>query len=140
MKSTGLYKHVISVTVSLGLFVSLAGAMPMGMHPATLGRSISIGDLTLTGVYPRIFTPNGDGANDKVGFHFDNPEDLPVTGTIYNLSGAKVADLESGGSDPASLLQWDGKDSNGHTAPSGIYLYEITFQGKSATGTVVLAR
>lgn len=104
-----------------------------------VGRSVSLGDATLTGVYPRIFTPNGDGFNDKVGFHIDNPEDLPVTGVIYSLAGTQVANLQPG-SDPASLLLWDGKDSNGHTAPAGIYLYRIDFQGKSATGTVVLAR
>src|SRR5579863_9854868 len=109
MKTSRLYKHFISITVSLGLFVSLAGAMPMGMQPATLGRSISLGDLTLTGVYPRIFTPNGDGFNDKVGFHFDKPEDLPVAGEIFDLTGAKVADMKPG-ADPTSLLLWDGKD------------------------------
>jgi len=139
MKTSWLYKFFIGAAASLCLLASSAGAMPAMMQPATLGRSISIGDLTLTGVYPRIFTPNGDGFNDKVGFHFNNPEDLPVTGTIYNLAGSRVADLQPG-SDPASLLLWDGKDSNGHTAPGGIYLYKIEFEGKSATGTVVLAR
>ena len=118
------------------LLVSRASVAMYGV--ANVGRSISLGSLTLTGVYPRIFTPNGDGANDKAGFHFDNPELLPVTGSIYDLAGARVADLKPG-NDP-TLLLWDGKDSDGRTVPGGIYLYQIDFQGKQATGTVVVAR
>jgi gliding motility-associated-like protein len=102
-------------------------------------RDISIGDLTFTGVFPRIFTPNGDGYNDKAVFHFTNPELLPVTGKIYDLSGAQVANLAAG-RDPNNLLVWDGKDSDGRTVPSGIYLYRIDFKGKGITGTVIVAR
>ena len=60
-------------------------AMTYG-SPAVGGRSISLGSLTMTGVYPRIFTPNGDGANDKAVFHFDNPELLPVSGAIFDFA------------------------------------------------------
>ena len=100
---------------------------------------IAIGALTLTGVYPRIFSPNGDGRNDKAGFHFDNPEILPVSGQVFDLSGARVADLAPG-SDPTTLLLWDGKDSGGQKVAGGIYIYEIDYQGKHATGTVIVAR
>lgn len=116
----------------------IASSTPMAGLPQ-VSRSISLGTLTLTGVYPRIFTPNGDGANDKVGFHFDNPELLPITGQVYDISGAKVAELRPG-SDPSALLLWDGKDNDGHTVAGGIYLYQIEFQGKRATGSVVVAR
>jgi gliding motility-associated-like protein len=103
------------------------------------GRSLSLGELTFTGVFPRIFTPNGDGYNDKAVFHFDNPEVLPVGGKIYDITGAQVSEL-AGGSDPTATLLWDGKDSGGQTVPGGIYFYKIEFQGKFITGTVVVAR
>jgi len=96
----------------------------------------SLGTANLTKVYPRIFTPNGDHANDKVRFEVDNPEQLPVGGSIYDLSGSHVVDLNEG----TDVVLWDGKDSNGSTVPSGVYLYELEYQGKHATGSVVVAR
>jgi hypothetical protein len=106
--------------------------------PCHLPATMTLGSVTVTRVAPRIITPNGDGANDKARFEFDNPEDLPVTGEVYNLSGARIADLK--GSDPASVLLWDGKDVDGKVVAGGIYIYQLEFQGKTATGTVVVAR
>jgi hypothetical protein len=37
-------------------------------------------------------------------------------------------------------LVWDGKSSDGQVVAGGGYLYQIEFQGKRATGTVVVAR
>ena len=108
-------------------------------HPVT-ARDISIDNLTFTGVFPRIFTPNSDGFNDKAAFHFTNPEQLPVTGTVYDITGAQVASLTPATTDPTGLLLWDGKDSAGRVVPGGIYLFKIDFQGKDITGTVVVAR
>ena len=134
--------------VRAGFLFSLLALLPangvmayfMPILPGHVARSIaSVGDLTLNAVYPRIFTPNGDGYNDKVTFNFTNPEALPLSGQIFDLPGAQVASLKAG-SDPTSQLVWDGKDSDGRTVPGGIYLYEIDYQGKYITGTVVVAR
>jgi hypothetical protein len=103
-------------------------------------HAVSLGSLTFNGVFPRIFTPNGDGFNDKALFHFDNPELLPVSGTVYDIAGARVGNLSPTSSDPTGLLAWDGKDSDGKTVPGGIYLYKIEYQGQFLTGTVVVAR
>ena len=59
--------------------------------------------LTLTRVYPRIFTPNGDGWNDKVIFLFDNPELVPISGKVYDISGSFVANLQTGPNPDSSL-------------------------------------
>jgi hypothetical protein len=143
MKKLNFYLGVFALA---GLFNTRALAIPAlgfpnnpGLGASRVARSTSLGSLTVTGVYPRIFTPNGDGYNDKVGFHFDNPELLPVTGEVFDITGARVADLREG-TDPASLLLWDGKDADGRVVPGGIYIYQITFQGKQTNGTVVVAR
>ena len=95
--------------------------------------------ITLTSVYPRIITPNGDGWNDKAIFQFDNPQLLPLSGKIFDLTGRSVASLAAG-PNPDSTLVWDGKDSGGRVVPAGIYLYSVTTQGATLTGTVVVAR
>jgi hypothetical protein len=38
------------------------------------------------------------------------------------------------------VLLWDGKNVDGEVVAGGIYIYQIEFQGKTATGTVVVAR
>jgi hypothetical protein len=98
--------------------------------------AVSLGSVTLTRVAARILTPNGDGLNDKARFLLDNPEQIPVSGSIFDLSGARVRDLENG----VDQLLWDGKDSSGQKVAGGIYVYQIEFEGKHATGTVVVAR
>jgi hypothetical protein len=95
--------------------------------------------ISLTRVYPRIITPNGDGWNDKAIFQFDNPQLLPLSGKIYDISGALVANLKAG-PNPNSTLEWDGKDSAGTVVPGGLYIYQIDESGTSETGTVVVAR
>jgi len=96
--------------------------------------------ISLTKVYPRIITPNGDGWNDKAIFQFDNPQLLPLSGQVFDMTGARVAPLTAG-PNPDSTLQWDGKDSSGRPVPAGIYLYEVDISGSSPiTGTVVVAR
>ena len=94
--------------------------------------------VTLTRVYPRIFTPNGDGWNDKVIFQFDNPQLLPLSGKVYDISGAFVSNL-SVGPNPDSSLEWDGK-AGGAVVPGGIYVYQIDEGGSTDSGTVVVAR
>ncbi len=94
---------------------------------------------TLTRVYPRIITPNGDGWNDKVVFEFDNPQLLPLTGKIYDLSNAFVAEAVPGIAADTTIV-WDGKDESGKPVPGGIYLYQIDQGGEAASGTVVVAR
>jgi hypothetical protein len=100
----------------------------------------AIGSLTFDGVFPRIFTPNGDGYNDKAVFHFTNPELLPVAGKVFDISGSEVGSLTPSTSSPTEQLLWDGKDSGGRTVPGGIYVYRIDFEGENITGTVVVAR
>lgn len=88
---------------------------------------------------PRVITPNGDGLNDTMFF---NTKVDGVTGKVFDMRGAKVADLKAcpGRSNPFNdkCLFWDGKASN-KAVHSGIYLYDLNGQGTHFTGTVVVA-
>jgi|GEM_PF-2108233 len=92
-------------------------------------------------VYPRIFSPNGDGVNDRVVFAVENPNLVSVTGRILDMSGAEVASIHQGGEGlEAQWLSWDGRDRSGHVVTGGVYVYEIQGDGKKISGTVVVAR
>lgn len=89
----------------------------------------------------KIFTPNGDGWNDFFEIQYANPKDGFVSGKIYDLRGALVAEMEKEASE--ETLRWDGKDANGNPAPGGVYIYQIEVTGpeeKVINGTVVVAR
>jgi hypothetical protein len=100
-----------------------------------------LGDVSLVQVYPRIISPNGDGANDAAIFQFGEGQiaGVSLTGEIFDINGIKIATLRPG-PDPDSTLMWDGKTDGGNPAPSGIYIYQISIGGARANGTVVVAR
>jgi len=92
----------------------------------------------LSNVSNRVITPNGDGLNDHVIFTYDpGPRNASVRGRIYDMSGSFVADMEPGL--VPNTVVWNGK-MNGRAATSGVYVYKIEGDGKTYTGTVVVAR
>lgn len=107
-------------------------------------RAVRIGNsfqLVSGSPYPRIITPNDPSQNNRVFFFFDNPTDETVSGTIYDIRGAKVCDLRVDGNSPTSnSLVWTGRNSVGSVVPSGVYLYKISAGKDVVTGTVVVAR
>ncbi|MCG3205311.1 MAG: hypothetical protein KCHDKBKB_02030 [Elusimicrobia bacterium] len=112
----------------------------LGSWPVAFGSgSQSLGSITLTEVAPRIVTPNGDLLNDVVYFKFDDTvSGFPIESNVYDIHGAKISDMTINSNETALL--WDGKDDNGRTVPSGIYIYSIKLGSRLATGTVVVAR
>jgi len=93
-------------------------------------------------VYPRVFTPNGDGFNDVVYFILDNPNGASVQGEIFDLSGRHVVTMPPPNSaiGIGTTLVWDGKDNRSVIVPSGVYIYRIQGEGKTFTGTIAVAR
>jgi hypothetical protein len=91
-------------------------------------------------VFPRLFSPNGDGMNDFVYFIVENPLLAGVSGKIYDVLGAEVSEIKPAteGAPTTNSLIWDGRDKSGSIVPAGVYIYEITGEGKSITGTVVV--
>lgn len=90
------------------------------------------------GVSNRFLTPNGDGKNDNVVFQFDNPRGAEVTGKIIDLHGRVVV----GSLPPGPLgdsLMWDGT-AGGQPVPGGVYIYQISGEEQTYTGTLVIVK
>ena len=70
--------------------------------------------------YPNPFNPS-------TTIMFDLPKEAPVTLEVYNVLGVRVRSLLSGQALNAGThsMVWDGRDDNGITLPSGVYLYRI---------------
>jgi len=118
----------------------------VGIRTARMGafqikHAVQLGDLSLVQIYPRIITPNGDGANDVAIFQFGEGglSGQSIKGEIFDIMGLKVSALKPG-PDPESTLMWDGKTDNGGSVPAGIYIYQISVGGKTINGTLVVAR
>jgi hypothetical protein len=95
-------------------------------------------DLPKEAVYPRIFTPNGDGINDAALFHVANPSLDTLEGKVYDGQGSFVANI--GFNTGFTRGMWDGRDGNGNVVRAGVYIFEISNGGRSVTGTVVVAK
>ena len=92
-----------------------------------------------------VMTPNGDGVNDALVFHFDVARinaAKTVKLTVYDLSGEVVNQTAEQRPDPRGsyTLVWSGADPSGRLVPPGIYLarIEVDADSDSATETSVL--
>jgi hypothetical protein len=143
-KSMSLFWNNGADWVKLGGTVDTTNQV-VGITTSRLGyfqirQATQLGDVSLVQVYPRIFTPNGDGANDVVIFQFGevNITSQALTGEIFDITGGKVAALKPG-PDPSTLM-WDGKNAGGVVVPGGVYIYQITVNGQTVNGSVVVAK
>jgi len=93
-------------------------------------------------VFPPVFTPNGDGYNDRVYLVLENPRSSSITGKIFDLAGRTIATLPAPTQTQGTgtTLVWAGTDSNGSVVPGGMYVYRIDAEGKTITGTVAVGR
>jgi gliding motility-associated-like protein len=79
----------------------------------------------------RIITPNGDGVNDTVTFSgLAANEEVK----IFDLRGRRVRSI------PGPSAVWDGKEDDGRTAESGVYLYQYTLGGERVSGVIAVAK
>ena len=114
----------------------------LGAYQLRISAPANALTLSKANVYPGLFTPNGDGFNDRVYLVLENPNNSPVQGEIFDLSGRRIAALPDstqtiGG---GTRLEWSGHDSSGAVVPSGLYMYKLEGEGKAITGTISVAR
>ena len=77
----------------------------------------------------RLFTPNGDGANDAFALRYallKLTTEAAVTLELYDLASRRVQRAYEGMDGNGSYaLEWDGRDDRGLLVPPGLYLYEL---------------
>ena len=117
-------------------------------RPNEVGQSVTGGDATFllesnqlsvgvdlsgnllqdVGVSSPVLTPNGDGVNDGVEFHYSLLQlasDQSVTIDVFNLNGQRVRRVYEGmETSGRQQRRWDGRGENGPLAP-GLYIYRI---------------
>jgi hypothetical protein len=106
---------------------------------ADLSGSPLVGELALA---PPVFTPNGDGINDRAGieftvFHLEGTQSLQVE--VFTLAGARVRDLSQLRQSPSGeyRLEWDGRGEEGGLVPPGIYLVRLRVEAQAQSRTLV---
>ncbi len=114
----------------------------LGTYQLRIAPKAATLSLGKANVFPALFTPNGDGFNDRVYFVLENPNNAAVSGEIFDMSGRTVTTLAAPVLTPGlgTTLSWTGKDSSGGAVASGIYMYRIEGDGQIITGTVSVAR
>ena len=76
-----------------------------------------------------VFTPNGDGVNDKLEIEYELLNlfgAVPVALDLYDLSGRRVGAVYRGTAQSGRFaLGWDGVLTTGHRPVPGIYLLRL---------------
>ena len=82
------------------------------------------GKFRLHGNYPNPFNPT-------TTIRYEVASRANVTLTVYNVLGQKVAELVNA-NQTAGLYEvaWNGRDTSGQTAASGVYLYRLSVDGR----------
>jgi hypothetical protein len=102
------------------------------------GKDVAADELpfafTLAQNYPNPFNPETE-------IRFELPEDAHVVLKIFNTLGQEVralvdAQYEAG----YHGVRWDGKDENGHTVSSGVYLYKLEAESFAQVKKMCLVR
>ncbi len=95
---------------------------------------IALPQFSLGQNYPNPFNPS-------TRFEFTLPSESEVRIEIYNLLGQHVAQVASGVFQAGThTATWNGRDDDGHDAPSGIYLYELTDEDERVVHKMALIR
>lgn len=83
--------------------------------------------------------PNPFGASTGLAFRLARPSDIRVE--VFDVSGRRVRSLDRPGASAGEhVLVWDGRDAEGRTLPSGIYLARWSAGQANGTTRVVRVR
>jgi glucose/arabinose dehydrogenase len=83
--------------------------------------------------------PNPFNSGTVIEFETQQPDQVELS--VYNLQGQKVAELAQGFRQAGGYrVDWDGRDDQGRTLASGVYLYRLRVGDFSSTRRLLLLR
>lgn len=95
-------------------------------------------------VLPLSLTVAGNAPNPfqhRTTLHFEISIAAPVTITVYNILGQRIATLVDRELPAGShAIDWDGRTRHGQGLSSGIYLYRIQAGDRTQTGRITMVR
>lgn len=90
--------------------------------------------LTLLQNYPNPFNPT-----TRIAYHISRPNVVEIR--IYDITGRVVRVLERSYQQAGDhLVQWDSRNDAGQMVASGMYVYEIRFEGSVLTRKMMLLK
>jgi len=85
--------------------------------------------------------PNPFVSGTEITFSHAETEALPVTVTVHDAAGRRIATLHDGSLAPgARRLSWDGRDARGEPVRAGVYLVRAAWPGQALTRRIVRVR
>ncbi|MBN2090494.1 T9SS type A sorting domain-containing protein [candidate division KSB1 bacterium] len=89
----------------------------------------------------QLFTNYPNPFNPSTNIRFELKNSSEITLAVYNLRGEQMKVLASGyHSAGTHLVSWDGKNFNGESVASGIYIYRLTSQGLNISQKMLLVK
>jgi hypothetical protein len=83
--------------------------------------------------------PNPFNPSTTISYYL--PEDAPVTLSVYDVSGRRIADLVGKAEKKGRYsVTWDGSDGTGGSVASGIYFYRLTAGKETVSKKMILLR
>jgi len=83
--------------------------------------------------------PNPFNPGTSIGYELTQPGQVNLR--IYDLLGREIAELVDGMKDTGHHeVYWNGRDSSGNPAASGVYLYRFEAGGHAVTKRMMLVR
>ena len=131
----GGYRWVLEATDAWGNGPARASG---NLRIDTTAPLVSVRDASTVSV--PVFSPNGDGYQDSMGFAVGSSEPGRVIGTVRDASGAAVASLAVAVGSGAATLTWNGRDGAGNVVGDGRYTITIAAEDQAGNRSEPQAR
>jgi len=113
--------------------ISVAAASAQGDQLKVVSETHRPREAALLGNFPNPFNP-------ETSIRFALSEPGVVTIEVYNLLGLRVRVLEGPFPAGEGELVWDGRDSSGRPAASGVYFYKLVSEGTHQVRRMLLLK